>query len=97
MISEFYGPLAEKWPLKLSQKYADVSGRSRVNLQRYNPQLAGECRVSFCRVRHPVFANNAAEQLFGASINQLRGQLSIKFCHWIVRRRSYPPGATNRF
>ena len=41
--------------LELSQKYADVSGRSRVNLQRYNPQLAGECRVSFCRVRHPVF------------------------------------------
>ena len=37
MISEFYGRLAEKLALKLSQKYADVS-ESRVNLRRYNPQ-----------------------------------------------------------
>ena len=40
--------------LELSQKDADVSGRSRVNLQRYNPQLAGECRASFFKERHPV-------------------------------------------
>ena len=59
----------------MSQKYADVSGRSRVNLQRYNPQLAGECRVRvFAECGILSFANNAAEQLFGASINQLRGQ-----------------------